>query len=461
MSPESISQTLTRLRAFFASGKTRDVEFRIAQLKKLKEGIRKYEPEIMASMYEDMRKPPFESYASEIGILYTEIDHVIRHLHSWSRTRRVATPLIHFLSRSYVYAEPYGIVLIIGPWNYPFQLVIAPLIGAIAAGNCILIKPSEFSPATSTTIEKMISELFDQDYVTVFQAEAEATRKLLEENFDYIFFTGSTTVGRMIMTAAARHLTPVTLEMGGKSPAIVHEDARLDYGIKRLAWGKFFNAGQTCIAPDYVLIHRKIKDVFLEKMIRTVHNFYGEDPMKSPDYARIINERHFDRLLQLMKGGWILHGGHYQRKDLYIAPTIIDQVSGEDPLMKEEIFGPLLPLIEYDHIDEAIAFINQRPQPLALYCFSENKKNQDRVLRETSSGGGCINDTVSHIGSQELPFGGVGDSGMGAYHGKFSFDTFTHKRGILFRSNLVDMPLRYPPYHGRVSLLQFLFRFIR
>ena len=461
MEMESISQTLTRLREFFALGKTKDVEFRIAQLKKLKEGIRKYEPEIMASLYEDMRKPPFESYASEIGILYTEIDHVIRHLRSWSRLRRVATPIIHFLSQSRVYQEPYGVVLIISPWNYPFQLAIAPLIGAIAAGNCILLKPSELSPATSATIEKMITELFYPDYMAVFQGEAEETKKLLEEKFDYIFFTGSTAVGRIIMAAAARHLTPVTLELGGKSPCIVHEDASLDYGIKRITWGKFFNAGQTCIAPDYILIHRKIKDTFVEKMISTIHKFYGEEPKMSPDYARIINERHFNRLLKLMKSGRILHGGKFLIKDLYIAPTIIDEVSPDDPVMQEEIFGPLLPLIEYDNIDEAIAFVNQRPQPLALYCFSENKEIQDRILRETSSGGGCINDTVSHIGSQELPFGGIGESGMGAYHGKASFDTFTHRRGILFRSNLVDIPLRYPPYRDRVSLLQLLFRFIR
>ncbi len=461
MSPESISQTLTGLRAFFDAGKTQDVDARIARLKKLKEGIRRYEPEIMASLYDDLRKPLFESYAGEIGILYTEIDHVIRHLPSWSRSRRAATPLIHFLSRSRIDQKPYGVVLIIGPWNYPFQLVMAPLIGAIAAGNCALIKPSEFSPATSATIEKMISELFDPGDVTVFQGDAQATQKLLEEKFDYIFFTGSTAVGRSIMTAAARHLTPVTLELGGKSPCIVHEDAALQYGIKRIAWGKFFNAGQTCIAPDYVLIHRKIKADFTEKMIRTVFSFYGDDPMRSPDYARIINERHFNRLLELLKSGRILFGGRYARKDLYISPTIIDRVSPEEPLMQEEIFGPLLPLIEYGDIDEAIAFINQRPQPLALYCFSEDKEIQEEVLQKTSSGGGCINDTISHIGSQELPFGGIGASGMGAYHGKAGFDTFTHRRGILFRSNLVDIPLRYPPYRDRVSMLQLLFRLIR
>jgi len=461
MSGETIPQTMSRLKACFASGKTRDIDFRIAQLKKLKEGIREYEPAIMASLYEDLRKPPFESYASEIGILYTEIDHVIRHLRSWSRTRRVATPIIHFLSRSYVYAEPYGVVLIISPWNYPFLLVMAPLIGAIAAGNCVLIKPSEFSRATSATIAKIITGLFDPAYITVFQGEAQATQKLLEEKFDYIFFTGSTAIGKAVMTAAARHLTPVTLELGGKSPAIVHEDAELKYGIKRLVWGKFFNAGQTCIAPDYVLVHKNIKDRFLQKTIQTIHAFYGEDPMMSPDYARIINERHFDRLLQLMKSGWIVHGGHCQKKDLYIAPTIMDQVSPEESLMQEEIFGPLLPLIEYSDMDEAIDFINRRPRPLALYCFSESREIQRKVLRQTSSGGGCINDTLSHIGSQELPFGGIGDSGMGAYHGKFSFETFTHRRGILFRSNLMDVPLRYPPYRGRVSLLQLLFRLIR
>jgi aldehyde dehydrogenase (NAD+) len=460
MSPEPISQTLTQLRAFFAAGKTRNIEFRIDQLKKLKDGIRRYEPEIIASLYNDFHKPPFESYATEIGILYTEIDHVIRHIQSWSRSRRVATPIIHFLSKSRIYSEPYGVVLIISPWNYPFQLTIAPLIGAIAAGNCVLIKPSEFSPATSALMAKMIAELFDPDYLAVFQGDAQATQQILAEKFDYIFYTGSTAVGRIIMTAAARHLTPVTLELGGKSPCIVDQDARLDYGIKRIAWGKFLNAGQTCIAPDYVLIHRKIKEAFVEEMIRTIHSFYGEDPMDSPDYARIINERHFNRLLRLTEKGRILLGGNSRRKDLYIAPTLIDQVSGDDPVMQEEIFGPILPLIEYDDIDEAIAFVNQRPRPLALYCFSENKAIQDRVLRETSSGGGCINDTISHIGSQELPFGGIGESGLGGYHGKASFDTFTHQRGILFRSNLLDMPLRYPPYRGRVSLLKILFRII-
>ena len=461
MSPESISQTMAHLRAFFDSGKTRSIDFRIAQLKKLKEGIRKYEPAIMASLYDDLLKPPFESYASEIGILYMEIDHVIRHLRSWSRSRRAATPIIHFLSRSRIDQEPYGVVLIISPWNYPFQLAVAPLIGAIAAGNCALIKPSEFSPSTSQTIVNLVGELFEADYIAVFQGEAHATQKLLEEKFDYIFFTGSTAVGRSIMNAAARHLTPVTLELGGKSPCIVHEDASLKYGMKRIVWGKFFNAGQTCIAPDYILIHTKQKDVFIEKMIRTIYSFYGEDPMTSPDYARIVNERHFTRLVALMRNGRILYGGKYLSNDLYISPTMIDQVSPEEPLMQEEIFGPLLPLIEYDDIDEAIAFVNRKPRPLALYCFSESRTIQDKVLRETSFGGGCINDTISHIGSQELPFGGVGESGMGAYHGKASFDTFSRRRGILFRSNLVDIPLRYPPYRDRVSLLQFLFRFIR
>jgi len=461
MAQESISQMMTGLRAFFGAGKTKDIDFRIAQLKKLKEGIRKYEPEIMASLYDDLRKPPFESYASEIGILYTEIDHVIRHLRSWAHPRRVATPILHFLSQSRIYHEPYGVVLIISPWNYPFLLAMTPLIGAMAAGNCVLIKPSEFSPSTSQTIANMIGELFESVYVTAFQGDADATRKLLDEKFDYIFFTGSTPVGRSIMTEAARHLTPVTLELGGKSPCIVHEDAGLKYGIKRIAWGKFFNAGQTCIAPDYVLIHRKIKDDFVERMIGTIFSFYGEDPMKSPDYARIVNERHLNRLVNLMKNGRILYGGKYLSKDLYLSPTIIDQVSPDEPLMQEEIFGPLLPIIEYSDIEEAIAFVNQRPRPLALYCFSENREIQDRVLRETSSGGGCINDTISHIGSQELPFGGIGESGMGAYHGKASFDTFSHPRGILFRSNLVDMPLRYPPYRDRVSLLQFIFKFIR
>jgi aldehyde dehydrogenase (NAD+) len=347
-----------------------------------------------------------------------------------------------------------------GPWNYPFNLLIAPLVGAIASGNCVVIKPSELASDMSKTFSGLISKYFHPDYVCALEGGVEISQQLLAEKFDYIFYTGSTAVGRIVMESAARSLTPVTLELGGKSPCIVDEDASLDYAVKRIAWGKFFNAGQTCIAPDYCLIHSAIKDVFLEKMKKTIQDFYGDDPMQSADYARIVNERHFKRLTGLLSDGNIIVGGKTDSTKLYIAPTLIDRVSLQDSIMQEEIFGPLLPIMTFDGLDQAIDMVNRLPHPLALYFFSNNAHNQQEILTKTSSGGGCINDTISHIGSLTLPFGGIGDSGMGAYHGKTSFDTFSHSKSILTRSNLIDMPLRYPPYGNKVTLLKWLFRVI-
>lgn len=455
-----ISQTIADMRCYYNSGKTRSVSFRIEQLRKLKSMIRAHEDEIIQSLHHDLKKPPFESYAGEIGIMYVEIEHAIRHVRQWSRPKRVATPIIHFLSSSRIYQEPYGVVLIMGPWNYPFNLLIAPLVGAIAAGNCVIIKPSELAGDMSKTFSALISKYFHPDYVRALEGGVEISQQLLAEKFDYIFYTGSTAVGRVVMEAAARSLTPVTLELGGKSPCIVDKDASLDYAVKRIAWGKFFNAGQTCIAPDYCLVHRAIKDIFPEKMKKTIQDFYGDDPMQSVDYARIINERHFQRLSRLLGGGNIIAGGKTDSATLYIAPTLIDGVSLQDNIMQEEIFGPLLPVMTFDELDEAIGIVNRLPRPLALYYFSNNVKNQQKILTKTSSGGGCINDTISHIGSLTLPFGGIGDSGMGAYHGKTSFDTFSHSKSILTRSNWIDMPLRYPPYGKRVTLLKRLFKVI-
>ena len=460
MASTDISQTVADMRRYYNSGETRSVSFRIEQLRKLKSMIRSHEDEIIQSLHNDLKKPPFESYASEIGIMYVEIEHAIRHVKSWSSPRRVATPIIHFLSSSMIYQEPYGVVLIMGPWNYPFNLLIAPLVGAMAAGNCVVIKPSELASHMSKTFSGLISKYFHPDYVRAAEGGVEISQQLLAEKFDYIFYTGSTAVGRVVMEAAARSLTPVTLELGGKSPCIVDEDANLDYAVKRIAWGKFFNAGQTCIAPDYCLVHSAIKDVFLEKMKKTIQDFYGDDPMQSVDYARIVNERHFQRLTRLLSDGNIVAGGKTDSTTLYIAPTLIDRVSLQDSIMQEEIFGPLLPIMTFERLDQAIDMVNRLPRPLALYYFSNNAHNQQEILAKTSSGGGCINDTISHIGSLTLPFGGIGDSGMGAYHGKTSFDTFSHSKGILTRSNLVDMPLRYPPYYNKVTLLKWLFRVI-
>jgi len=460
MESTDISQTVAAARRYYNSGKTRPVSFRIEQLRKLKSMIRSHEDEIIHALYNDLKKPPFESYASEIGIMYVEIEDAIRHVKSWSRPRRVATPIIHFLSSSRVYQEPYGVALIMGPWNYPFHLLIAPLVGAIAAGNCVVMKPSELAGDMSGTLSKLISKYFHPDYICALEGGVETSQQLLAEKFDYIFYTGSTAVGRVVMEAAARNLTPVTLELGGKSPCIVDKDAGLDYAVKRIAWGKFFNAGQTCIAPDYCLVHSAIKEVFVEKMKKTIRDFYGEDPMQSVDYARIINDRHFQRLTRLLSDGKIIAGGKTDPANLYIAPTLMDGVSLQDSIMKEEIFGPLFPIMTFDQLDQAIDLVNSLPRPLALYYFSNDAQNQQKILTKTSSGGGCINDTISHIGSQTLPFGVIGDSGMGAYHGKTSFDTFSHSKSILTRSHLIDMPLRYPPYGNNVKLLKWLFRVI-
>jgi acyl-CoA reductase-like NAD-dependent aldehyde dehydrogenase len=460
MASTDVSQTVADIRRYYNSGDTRSVSFRIQQLRKLKSMIRSHEDEIIQALYNDLKKPPFESYASEIGIMYVEIEHAIRHIKSWSHPRRVATPIIHFLSSSRIYQEPYGVVLIMGPWNYPFNLLIAPLVGAMAAGNCVVIKPSEFASNMSKTFSGLISKYFHTDYICAVEGGVEISQQLLAEKFDYIFYTGSTAVGRVVMEAAARNLTPVTLELGGKSPCIVDEDASLDYAVKRIAWGKFFNAGQTCIAPDYCLVHSAIKDVFLEKMKKTIQDFYGDDPMQSPDYARIVNEKHFQRLTRLLGDGNIIAGGKTDATNLYIAPTLIDRVSLQDGIMQEEIFGPLLPIITFDRLEQAIDMVNRLPRSLALYFFSNNAHNQQEILTKTSYGGGCINDTISHIGSLTLPFGGIGDSGMGAYHGKTSFDTFSHSKSILTRSNLIDMPLRYPPYGNKVTFLKWLFRVI-
>lgn len=457
---DDASNIISNLRQHFNSGMTRPVSFRIRQLKNLKAAIRSHEDDIINALHTDMKKPPFESYASEIGILYTEIEHSIRHVGSWAKSKKVSTPIIHFLSSSAVYQEPYGVTLIIGPWNYPLQLIIAPLIGSIAAGNCTVIKPSELAPATSSVIKRIFEAHFHTNYIKVIEGGVEATQNLLQEKFDYIFYTGGTSVGRIIMEAAAKNLTPLTLELGGKSPCIVDHEINLKYSVKRIAWGKFFNAGQTCIAPDYCLVHRKIREAFLEEMKKTVHSFYGEDPSQSPDYARIINERHFQRLERLLENGVIVFGGKKDLANLYIAPTLIDHVTLQDKIMQEEIFGPLLPVVVYDELDEAIDMVNSLPRPLALYYFSDNKLQQQKVLKKTIAGGGCINDTVSHIGSQTLPFGGIGDSGMGSYHGRYSFDTFSHSRSVLTRSNFFDMPLRYPPYKNNIKILKWLFRII-
>jgi acyl-CoA reductase-like NAD-dependent aldehyde dehydrogenase len=454
----SISDLIKTQRQFFNSGRTRSLDFRVKQLRTLRSAIIDNEAAILEACRSDMNKPPMEAYTSERGMVLNEIDHVARNLQSWAKPRRAKTPLLntrlfgiaqHFLASSYIYSEPYGVVLIMGPWNYPFQLTLNPLIGAIAAGNCSVLKPSEIAPYSSAVIARIISDNFDPGFISVIEGGPETAQALLTEKFDYIFFTGGTRVGEIIMEAAAKHLTPVTLELGGKNPCIVDTDVHMEYAARRIVWGKFFNAGQTCMTTDYILANRAIKKNLLESIKRTIKEFYGDDPAKSPDYARIINENHFERLSRLLKEGEIVIGGDTNAEDRYIAPTVIDNVSPEHAIMKEEIFGPILPVIEYELLDDAISFVNERPKPLALFFFSKNKEKQERVLKETSAGGGCINETFVHEINFALPFGGVGASGIGKYHGKFSYDTFSNLKSIMKKSFLFDLTLRYPPYKDK------------
>lgn len=449
----NIGNIIQNQREFFQTGKTKDVTFRIEQLKTLKQAIIEHEQSIVEALQADLHKPEVETYLTEISVI-KEIDYAIKHLQNWTKPQKAAVSWDFFSYSARIYPEPLGVVLIIGPWNYPFNLIISPLIGAIAAGNCAIIKPSEIASHTSDIIAKIIAKHFDPAYLAVVEGGVEASQKLLAEKFDHIFFTGGTAVGKIIMAAAAKYLTPVTLELGGKSPCIVDTDINLEHTVRRITWGKFINAGQTCIAPDYLLVNKTIKKDLIDGLEKSLKEFYGENPVNSPDYARIISQKHFDRLVSFLKDGEVVIGGENQPSERYIAPTLIDNVSLEDSVMQEEIFGPILPIIEYTDIAEAIALINSRPKPLALYLFSQDKNLQKRVLQETSSGGVCINDTVMQVGISSLPFGGVGDSGIGNYHGKASFDTFSHKKSVLQNSFWLDLKWRYAPYQGKLPLIK-------
>lgn len=449
--PGSIVQQQHR---YFNTGRSKELSFRISQLKKLKKVLKEHEKELIEAVKKDFKKPPFESYVTEIGILYSEIDHILRNLQKWAKPERVWGSLLNFPSRSYIYHQPYGVSLVIGAWNYPLLLSLSPVLGSMAAGNSTLVKPSEIAEHSSHALAGIININFDAGYLKVVEGAADTTQSLLDEPLDYIFFTGSTRVGKLIMQAAARQLTPVTLELGGKSPAIVDADANISVAAKRIAWGKFLNAGQTCVAPDYVYIHTSVKETFLDEIDSEIKAFFGEIPQKSPDFARIINRNHFDRLQKLLGSGKIVTGGHTDEAELYIEPTVIDRISWDDRIMEEEIFGPILPVLEFDNISSAIKQIRKKPKPLALYLFSESSEIQQRVISEIPFGGGCINDTVAHLGNHNLPFGGVGESGVGNYHGKCSFEVFSHKKSIMKKSTLLDIPFRYAPYSGKLKWLK-------
>jgi len=431
---------------YFQSGALSGIKERIRTLKLLRETIRNFEDDITKALYEDLRKPVFEAYSAEIGFLYQDIDHTLKNIKKWTKKRKVATPLVLQPATSWIQSDPLGTVLIIAPWNYPFQLALSPLITAVAAGNTAIIKPSEMAQATSSVIRKIIEIVFNKNHVAVIEGGVEITQFLLSEKFDHIFFTGSPEVGKIIMKAASENLTPVTLELGGKSPVIVEKSASIENAAKKIIWGKFLNAGQTCIAPDYILVDNSIKEEFLASMKKTIKEFYSSDVKSSPDYARIINTKHFHRLVNLMRKKNVVHGGAIDKSDLYIEPTLLTDLPESSPIMTEEIFGPLLPVQGYDSIEEAVSFINKRPKPLALYLFTKSSEVEKYVLQYTSSGGAVVNDTILHVANVNLPFGGVGNSGMGAYHGQKGFDTFSHLKSVVKRSSRVWVKLLYAPY---------------
>lgn len=454
LTQSDIAGGISAQRHFFRSGATRSADARRQQLKTLMTAVEAYEAQLLEALHQDLRKPQTEAYFSEMGLVYEEIKYALKHLEGWMRPQRVSTPLLQAPSSAFIQPEPYGVTAIIAPWNYPVQLLLVPLVGALAAGNTAVLKPSELTPHTSATLAAMIAEYFDPQWVMLVEGAVEETQAILAEPLDYIFFTGSTAVGKIIMRQAAEHLTPVTLELGGKSPAIVDRQTNLDTTARRIVWGKFFNLGQTCVAPDYLLVPRDQKEELFRLVRKHLYAFFGAEPQQSPDLARMINDRHFDRVSAMIEGNVVI-GGQTDPHERYIAPAVIDVEEPENhPAMQEEIFGPVLPVLSYDHLAEAIEYVNDRPKPLALYFFSTSSRHQDQVIAETSSGGVCLNDSIVHLSMAELPFGGVGPSGMGTYHGQKSFDTFSHHKSVMKRGFFLDPAVRYPPYKFSLGFIR-------
>ena len=452
-----IRQIVAAQRGFFADGQTKEPAFRIAALQKLKSLVRKHENALMDALEEDLRKSQFESYITEIGHVYKEIEWHLRHLKRLSRTRRMPTPWVLFPSRSRILREPYGTVLIVSPWNYPLNLALIPLIGAIAAGNCALLKLAHYSTATSALLEKLINQSFPENYIRALDGGREVNHMLLKERFDYLFFTGSPALGKVFAESAAKNLTPCTLELGGKSPCIVDRDADLQTAARRIVWGKFLNAGQTCIAPDHLLVQKDIKEELLKKICAEIERQFGADPYESPDFGRMINGAAFARVSAYLSDGKIVCGGKIREADRYIAPTLLDEVSPDAPVMRDEIFGPILPVLTFGHIDEAVRIVSSRKKPLALYYFTKDVRGAQKRIREMDSGGVCINDVVIHYGNPRLPFGGVGNSGTGRYHGKYSFDTFSRERACVISTTCFDIPVKFAPYGKKLRLLRKIF----
>ncbi|XZI41701.1 aldehyde dehydrogenase [Clostridium perfringens] len=453
---ETLKEKINKQREYFSTGETKDINFRIEKLKKLRDVLKSEEEKVFEALKKDLMKSSFESYVTEVAMVYDEINMHIKNIKKWSKKRRVKTPLVQFPAKSFIQLEPYGVVLIIGPFNYPFMLTMDPLIGAIAAGNTAIIKPSESAPETSKILKEILEKVFDEKYILHVNPERgkEVVEELLKEKFDYIFFTGSATVGKIVMKAASQYLTPVTLELGGKSPCIIDEDCKVELAARRIVWGKLMNSGQTCVAPDYLYVHKDIEEEFIKKLEEEIKNQFGDNPLESKDYSKMVNEREFNRVLSYIDKEKLVFGGNYNRKTFQIEPTILKNITWDDPVMEREIFGPIFPILTFENLDEVIRVVNSKDKPLALYYFSEDKNKIEKVLNSTSSGGVTINDTLVHVSSSYLPFGGVGNSGMGEYHGKYSFDLFSNKKGVMNRKTFLDLKIRYAPFQNKLTIVK-------
>ena len=449
-----------RQREFFRSGATRELSFRRSSLERLARALEAHEQGLLAALQQDLGKPAVEALATELAVVAAEIRHVCRRLKSWARTTRGPAPLLAWPARARVIREPLGTVLIVGPWNYPVQLMLTPLVGAVAAGNCVILKPSEFAPATARMMDRVVGESFDPGHVAVVCGGPEAVQGLLEERLDLVFFTGGPAAARAVMTAAARNLTPVVMELGGKSPCIVCADVPLRVAARRIVWGKFLNAGQTCVAPDFVWVDHRVHADLLNHLVATIREFFGEDPKRSPDYGRIVSRRHFERLRGYLGCGRVVVGGQCDEQSLYIAPTVLTEVEPDSPVMQEEIFGPILPVLPYQRLEEAFEELASRPVPLALYLFTSDRAVANKVLGKVRSAGVCINDTVVQIGSPSLPFGGLSESGFGVYRGRYSLDLFSHPRAVVWRRWFPDVGLRYPPHRTGLNVLRRALRWL-
>jgi len=453
-----ISTLINKQRYFFNSEKTRDISYLKDVLKSLRTEILNREDDIYNALYKDFKKSKFETYLSEIGIVIAELNLVIKNIHKWSKPKRVLPSLLNFPSSDYIYSEPYGSVLIIGPWNYPFQLALAPAIAAIAAGNTVVIKPSELTPNTSQLLENIISKVFQREHVSIIQGGVPETSELLAQKWDYIFFTGSVAVGKIVAKAAAEHMTPVTLELGGKNPCVIDETVNLKLTAKRLVWGKFVNAGQTCIAPDYLLVKPELKASLITHLIEEIEKAYTNNPETSTDYPRIINSKNLNRLTKMLSDSKVIFGGNSNSADNYLSPTLIDEPSLDSEVMRDEIFGPILPILTYSTETDIKTIISRYEKPLAFYVFSNNKTFAKKLMSLYSFGGGTINDTMIHFGNHRLPFGGVGESGIGAYHGRLGFETFSHQKAVVKKANWLDIPMRYAPYKNKIIQLKRMFK---